>query len=69
MIAAAAATTMTHPMDSDPWEAMTAHAINAVSPGSGRPNDSSASSANMTRSAQSRWSSTKPWIDPRGTGE
>jgi hypothetical protein len=52
MIAAAAATAITATIDSDPCEASTPQAINAVSPGSGTPNDSSATTANNNSSAQ-----------------
>ena len=55
MIAAAAATTITATIERSPCEAITLHAINAVSPGTGSPNDSSATSPNRSGRAQSLW--------------
>ena len=46
MIAARIATTITHSIANAPCEARTLHAINAVSPGTGSPNDSSSISPN-----------------------
>ena len=51
MIAAAIATTITATIESTPCEARTAHAITAVSPGSGSPNDSNANSTKSSSSA------------------
>ena len=51
MIAARIATTITHVIGNAPCEASTLQAINAVSPGTGSPNDSSSSSPNIISSA------------------
>src|SRR5689334_12077175 len=63
MIAAAAATTITATIERSPWDAITPHAISAVSPGTGSPNDSSATSAKRSGRAQSPWAWKKLVID------
>ena len=66
MIAAATPTTITHTIESDPWDASTEHAISAVSPGTGRPNDSSVRRANISSIAHWLCCSTKVRIDAAG---
>ena len=51
MIAASTPTTITHTIENEPCEARTEQAISAVSPGTGRPNDSSVSRTNSRRIA------------------
>jgi hypothetical protein len=65
MIAARIATTITHTIGSAPCEARTLHAINAVSPGTGSPNDSNSISPNIISSAHWLCASMKLVIDPR----
>src|SRR4051812_48481177 len=67
MIAAAIPTRITQPICRVPRAASTPHAISAVSPGSGSPNDSSATSAKSRTSAQSWLPSMKPLMDASST--
>ena len=67
MIAAAIATTITTSIASVPCEASTAHAISAVSPGTGSPNDSSVSSTKRSTSAHDSWLSTNVSTDATGS--
>src|SRR6516165_8863230 len=66
MIAASTPTTTTQPIDSDPCAASTEQAISAVSPGTGRPNDSRASKTNIDSSANWLCCSMKVWIEASG---
>src|SRR5215471_7520502 len=68
MIAARAAIPITASIERAPWEASTPQVISAVSPGSGSPNDSSATRPNRSNSAHWPCWSMKLVIDPVTNG-
>src|SRR5580765_1474202 len=69
MIAARTPTTITQTIESEPCDASTEQAISTVSPGTGRPNDSSVSSTNNNSIAHWLCCSRKLVIEARGMPE